>query len=70
MKIKFKKYTTRVTTISSPFPDEIGSHVCEDVIACCGNCGRSVEQAYFYKEWNYCPYCGEKIDWPDEERSK
>ena len=67
MKIKFKKSTTKVTTIASPFPDEIGSYTYEDSYACCGNCGRSIEQAYFYKEWNYCPYCGEKIDWVDKE---
>ena len=66
MKIKFKKSTTKVTTISSPFTDEIGSHAYENVFACCGNCGHSVEQAYFYKEWSYCPYCGEKIDWEKE----
>lgn len=67
MKIKFKPYNTSVYTINSPYPDEIGKHDMHGTLACCGNCGRSVEQARFYKEWNYCPYCGEQIDWEEEE---
>ena len=66
MKIKFKPYNTSVYTIESPYPNEIGEHKLHGTIACCGNCGSSVEQARFYKEWNYCPYCGEKIDWEEE----
>ena len=67
MKIEFKKSVSTVTTITSPYPDEIGKHTYENITACCGNCGKSVEQAYFYKSWNYCPYCGEKIDWIEKE---
>ena len=70
MKIKFKESISSICTIASPFPDEIGSHISISKIACCGNCNRSIEQARFYQSWNYCPYCGEKIDWPEEERRK
>lgn len=66
MKIKFKSYVTSVYTIDSPYPGEIGEHITTGQIACCGNCNKSIEQARFYKEWNYCPYCGEKIDWEEE----
>lgn len=65
MKIKFKESISSCTTISSPYPCEIGTHTTRNRIACCGNCGRSIEQARFYKEWNYCPYCGEKIEWAE-----
>lgn len=70
MKIKFKESITSVCTISSPYPDEIGNNIHTNKIACCGNCERSIEQARFYKSWNYCPYCGEVIDWPEDERRK
>lgn len=67
MKIKFKTYTTSVYTSHSPYFYENGRHIQKDVIACCGNCERSVEEARFYKSWNYCPYCGEKIDWEEDK---
>ena len=67
MKIKLKSHTLSTYTFNSPYPDEIGEHTQVDIMAHCGNCGRSVEQARFYKSWNYCPYCGEKIDWEKDE---
>jgi len=63
MKIKKKYIINSVYTFNSPYPDENGEHSTKSEIACCGNCGHSVEQARYYKEWNYCPYCGKKIDW-------
>jgi endogenous inhibitor of DNA gyrase (YacG/DUF329 family) len=53
-------------TFNSPYFGENGEHIHEWTEAHCGNCGRSVEQARFYKNWNYCPYCGEKIDWDEK----
>ena len=67
MKIKLKSYAMKSYTINSPYPDEIGEHIHKGTLACCGNCGKSVEEAHFYKSWNYCPYCGEKIDWEEDE---
>lgn len=63
MKIKIKKHSGTVCTISSPYPDEIGEHTDTWETTHCGNCGRNIEQAHYYKKWNYCPQCGEKIDW-------
>ena len=70
MKIKFKEYTSTCYTLNSPYYGEVGPHTTKGTTACCGNCGRSVEQARFYQSWNYCPYCGVKIDWPEKERRK
>jgi len=70
MKIKFKTSIMKSYTLASPYPGEVGEHVTKHTEACCGNCGRSVEQARFYQEWNYCPYCGEAIDWPEDERRR
>ena len=70
MKIKFKDITTCVTTIESPYPGEIGNHYNTYTIAVCGNCGKSVEEAHLFQEWNYCPYCGTPIDWSEEEKEK
>ena len=66
MKVKFKTLVTCVHTIASPFHDEIGRHEQKDLITICGKCEKSLEQAYFYKNWNYCPYCGEKIEWVEK----
>ena len=68
MKIKFKNVTTGVTTVESSYSYEIGDHYHTYTTAVCGNCGKSVEEARFYQEWNYCPYCGTPIDWPEEEK--
>lgn len=65
MKIKFKEVTTGVTTVE---PSGSYDHYHTYTTALCGNCGKSVEQARFYQEWNYCPYCGTPIDWPEEEK--
>ncbi len=67
MKVELRKHVTSSYTIASPFSSELGEHKMESVLAHCGNCGRSIEQAHFYHSWNYCPYCGEKIDWPEDE---
>ena len=69
MKIKLKSQNMSIYTFNSPYPHENGTHITKNTLACCGSCGRSVEEARFYKSWNYCPYCGEKIDWEEEERS-
>jgi exosome complex RNA-binding protein Csl4 len=42
-------------------------HFYDIIFAYCGNCDKCIEQGHYYKEWNYCPYCGEKIDWEDED---
>ena len=70
MKIKFQDVTTCVSTIASPFNYEIGDHYTIYNIALCGNCGKSVEEAHLFQEWNYCPYCGTLIDWSEEEKEK
>lgn len=67
MQIVLKKQVTSVNTVHSPYYDEIGKHETTSTYACCGKCGRSVEQARYYKYWNFCPYCGEKIDWIIED---
>lgn len=69
MKIKLRTKITYSYTLTSPYPGEVGRHKHENVIACCGNCGKSIEEAHFYHSWNYCPYCGEAIDWPEDESS-
>ena len=35
-------------------------------IAACQNCGRHFER-YFNEHINYCPTCGQRLDWEDEE---
>ena len=63
MKIKLKTRYNSCYTFNSPYPDENGRHVQKNTLAYCGNCDRCIEQAHYYKKWNYCPYCGEKIEW-------
>ena len=70
MKIKLKSHNMTTYTFDSPYPHENGTHTIKNILAYCGNCGRCVEEAKFDKSWNYCPYCGEKIDWEEEERSE
>ena len=70
MKVKLHKHVTFSYTIASPYYDEIGEHKYESITAHCGNCDESIEEAHFYHSWNYCPYCGEKIDWPEDEPSR
>lgn len=70
MKVKIKNFATSVYTMNSPYPYENGSHQYVSTIAVCGKCGYSLESARFYQDWNFCPKCGEKIDWPEEERRK
>ena len=35
-------------------------------IAICQNCGRHFER-YYDEQANYCPTCGQRLDWEDEE---
>lgn len=67
MKIELRKHVMSHYTFNSPYPHENGEHITESILAHCGNCGRSIEEAHFYHSWNFCPYCGEKIDWPEDE---
>lgn len=68
MKIKMKEHRLTRVCLESPYQDEIGTYNTREKYACCGNCDRNIDQARFYKEWNYCPYCGEKIDWEEEDK--
>ena len=69
MKIELRKHIMTTYTCNSPYPYENGEHQTETIYAHCGNCGESIEEAHFYHSWNFCPYCGEKIDWPENENS-
>lgn len=39
--------------------------LCYDT-AICQNCGRHFER-YYDEHANYCPTCGQRLDWEDEE---
>ena len=67
MKVELRKHVTSSYTIYSPYYDEIGEHKHESIQAHCGKCGRNIEEAHFYHSWAYCPYCGEPIEWPEDE---
>lgn len=70
MKVELRKHVTYVDTLMSPYYGETGTHKRENVHAHCGNCGADIEEAHFYHSWSYCPYCGEKLDWPEDEKRK
>ena len=70
MKVNLKKMVSRVCTVNSPYWNEIGTHETVSIVAYCGKCDYCVESARFYKDWNYCPNCGEKLDWVDEDEDK
>lgn len=41
--------------------------LCEDIEWWCPNCGESHIVMYAKKGFDYCPYCGQRIDWSEEE---
>lgn len=69
MKVKFVKCCRSHYTFNSPYSEENGRHTDTWIETHCGNCDRNIEQAYFYKSWDYCPYCGTKIDWRTKENA-
>lgn len=52
-------------TPEKPFHDAVGTEDGDEVeIRVCPNCSESVN---FIVNFPYCPYCGQAIDWSDEE---
>ena len=37
---------------------------------CCPNCKSIVKQSFYEEEVNYCPYCGQKLSWKQNENEK
>lgn len=44
-------------------PTELGISPRHPIIMPCGNCGMELED----RMWEYCPWCGQAIDWRTEE---
>ena len=62
---KEKRYALHQDYIDGPFTKQL---VGTGITYNCGNCNKALEKNY-YKEyrWQYCPYCGEKIDWRKDD---
>ena len=44
-------------------PQELGISPRHPIIIPCGNCGMELED----RMWEYCPWCGQAIDWRADE---
>ena len=42
-------------------------NTCQYVSGCCPNCKKYISDWLEYNKFMCCPYCGQKLDWSDEE---
>ena len=42
-------------------------NTCQYVSGCCPNCKKYISDWLEYNKFMCCPYCGQRIDWSDEE---
>ena len=42
-------------------------NTCQYVSGCCPNCKKYISDWLEYNEFMCCPYCGQKLDWSNEE---
>ena len=42
-------------------------NTCQYVSGCCPNCKKYISDWLEYNKFMCCPYCGQRIDWSDED---
>ena len=42
-------------------------NTCQYVSGCCPNCKKYISDWLEYNKFMCCPYCGQKLDWSNEE---
>ena len=55
-----------INALEKQMPKKLIS-TCQYVSGCCPNCKKYISDWLEYNKFMCCPYCGQKLDWSNEE---
>ena len=58
--------TMAINALEKQMPKKL-INTCQYVSGCCPNCKKYISDWLEYDKFMCCPYCGQKLDWSDEE---
>ena len=59
-------YDIAINALEKQIPKKL-INTCQYVSGCCPNCKKYISDWLEYNKFMCCPYCGQKLDWSDEE---
>ena len=59
-------YDIAINALEKQIPKKL-INTCQYVSGCCPNCKKYISDWLEYNKFMCCPYCGQKLDWSNEE---